>query len=321
LVEINTHFRNFWAGFDPAEFFIPMIEGIHESITVVQDERPADIEFVSTVIPWPSRARRLARKVHRNLHARGIVKSAVARPAQPSASARASVWFTGENIRPPALTDGWDLTLSFDPDSTLSSNVYMPQWWMLLPELLQPVVRTHSPENRLGRELTISELSSARVSNVAGRPGFACAIFNNPEPKRLAAVAALQTLGQVDVFGAYSGRTIPTKDEVLRNYRFCICFENDVHPGYVTEKVFDAWGGGCIPIWNGWDSQSYLNAAAMINLAQLTGLDELVAIVRELDADSQRMNQLGGLPILAREPSLAGVRQSLGALLQDKGVL
>ena len=43
-----------------------------------------------------------------------------------------------------------------------------------------------------------------------------------------------------------------SKMEVLKKYKFCICYENsrDV-PGYITEKIFDCFFAGCIPIYWG----------------------------------------------------------------------
>lgn len=41
------------------------------------------------------------------------------------------------------------------------------------------------------------------------------------------------------------------KVQLLSKYKFCICFENCVFPGYVTEKIFDALLAGCIPIYFG----------------------------------------------------------------------
>jgi hypothetical protein len=37
----------------------------------------------------------------------------------------------------------------------------------------------------------------------------------------------------------------------LRQYYFNICPENSNSPGYVTEKLFEALYGGCIPVYNG----------------------------------------------------------------------
>lgn len=188
------------------------------------------------------------KQIRREARKRGLPLTAPNVPAQALPDAALSIWFTGENIRPPLLEQGWDLTLSFDPNSEVSGNLYLPLWWFMLPELLAPIKGTYSAENRLGRELSVAELLAPRSATPADRPGFACAIFRNAEPKRLEAIRALRTLGQVDVYGSGNGREVATKAEVLREYRFCICFENDVYPGYVTEKVFDAWAGGCIPV-------------------------------------------------------------------------
>jgi hypothetical protein len=45
--------------------------------------------------------------------------------------------------------------------------------------------------------------------------------------------------------------TVPSKRAVLRQYKFAICYENAVFPGYITEKIFDALFAGCIPIYLG----------------------------------------------------------------------
>jgi hypothetical protein len=42
------------------------------------------------------------------------------------------------------------------------------------------------------------------------------------------------------------------KTSCLKNYRFSICYENCQHvPGYVTEKIFDSFIAGCVPIYWG----------------------------------------------------------------------
>ena len=50
---------------------------------------------------------------------------------------------------------------------------------------------------------------------------------------------------------SYRGR-ISEKGEVLRNYKFAICFEN-AHglPGYITEKLFDCFRARCVPVYFG----------------------------------------------------------------------
>lgn len=52
-------------------------------------------------------------------------------------------------------------------------------------------------------------------------------------------------------YPSYKGK-IDAKKEVLEKYRFAICYENarDI-PGYITEKIFDCFFAGCVPIYWG----------------------------------------------------------------------
>ena len=48
------------------------------------------------------------------------------------------------------------------------------------------------------------------------------------------------------------GGTVYSKSEVLDRAKFSICYENSRgSPGYVTEKIFDCFTSGCIPIYMG----------------------------------------------------------------------
>lgn len=53
------------------------------------------------------------------------------------------------------------------------------------------------------------------------------------------------------IFPSYRGKVV-TKKAVLQNYQFAICYENarDI-PGYITEKIFDCFFAGCVPIYWG----------------------------------------------------------------------
>ncbi len=52
-------------------------------------------------------------------------------------------------------------------------------------------------------------------------------------------------------FKGYRGMTAD-KQQTLREYNFVIAFENCDHPGYVTEKIFDAFRAGTVPLyWGG----------------------------------------------------------------------
>jgi hypothetical protein len=55
-------------------------------------------------------------------------------------------------------------------------------------------------------------------------------------------------------FPSYRGR-VDSKFETLRKYRFAVCYENvkDL-PGYITEKIFDCFFAGCVPVYWGADN-------------------------------------------------------------------
>lgn len=75
-------------------------------------------------------------------------------------------------------------------------------------------------------------------------------------PERDSFVASLMTSGvRVDSLGAClkNGeypRGVSTLETVSR-YRYMICIENSAYPSFVTERVFNAWIGGTIPIYRG----------------------------------------------------------------------
>ncbi|MDR3646005.1 MAG: glycosyltransferase family 10 [Candidatus Babeliales bacterium] len=60
-----------------------------------------------------------------------------------------------------------------------------------------------------------------------------------------------------NVFKNYKG-TVTSKTECLKNYKFSFCFENtkDIK-GYVTEKIFDCFRAGCVPIY--WGASNITN--------------------------------------------------------------
>lgn len=63
--------------------------------------------------------------------------------------------------------------------------------------------------------------------------------------------------------------SIKHKKPVLKNYKFCLCYENSRHNGYVTEKIFDAMVAGCVPIYLGaYNITNYIPKECFIDRAQ-----------------------------------------------------
>lgn len=54
-----------------------------------------------------------------------------------------------------------------------------------------------------------------------------------------------------ELYGTYGGRVL-SKIKTLKNYKFCICYENMKNvEGYITEKIFDVFISGTVPIYWG----------------------------------------------------------------------
>jgi hypothetical protein len=88
-------------------------------------------------------------------------------------------------------------------------------------------------------------------------------------------------------------------------------FENDLFPGYVTEKSIEAWATGAIPLYWGSDPSGFLNQNAMINLANYQSLEHFVNKVEEISTSKEMWEAIASQPILTKRPNLEQVIQTL----------
>lgn len=237
---------------------------------------------------------------------------------QPSKLAKYSIFFTGENERPPY--GNWDCYLSFDLNSYGGKNAYLPLWWITSSDLIRPTVSPY-----LGQPITIDEMLASRKSNYVKRNKFCVAFIGKAYPFRMQAIAALSAIGKVDVFGGIarnSGRKAALeKYQTSQKYKFVFAFENDLFPGYVTEKAPEAWATGAIPLYWGSDPSGYLNQDAMINLANYQNLEKFAARVDEVSNNPQVWQSIASQPILRKRPNLdevvSVIRTALAPLVRS----
>ena len=237
---------------------------------------------------------------------------------QPTRKARFSIFFTGENERPPY--GDWDCYLSFDLNSYGGRNAYLPLWWITSSDLIRPTVSPY-----LGRSITLDEMLTLREPNFKKRNKFCVAFIGKAYPFRMQAIAALSAIGKVDVFGGIarnSGKKAALeKFETSQKYKFVFAFENDLFPGYVTEKAPEAWATGAIPLYWGLDPSGYLNQDAMINLANFQNLEKFTNRVAEVSMNPQEWQNIAGQPILKKRPNLdevvSVIRTALAPLVRS----
>lgn len=277
-------------------FYSRLVEVATGEPVEVVSEKP-HIVFQSVHPSNSSRAKRLAQDLLLSTlgtHGRPISRrrAVEAKPALPGGK---TIWFTGENIRPPA--GDWGATFSFDLDDLGGTNVYLPLWWENVGLLGAPSTYF------TGLNLDVKALTQKRDSDILERSQFTCAFIGNPTRMRHHAINALSELGQVDIFGASVGRPVKRQFEIASRYRYMLCFENDLYPGYVTEKPLDAWANGCVPLWWGCDPARLLNPEALFNAADL-GIMGMLDAIADLESNPRALKDTADQPILTRTPDL-----------------
>jgi len=77
-------------------------------------------------------------------------------------------------------------------------------------------------------------------------------------------------------FPSYRGK-VESKLETMQHYRFSICYENvrDL-PGYITEKIWDSFFAGCVPVyWGASNINDYIPENCFIDRRKFANHEEL----------------------------------------------
>jgi hypothetical protein len=165
-------------------------------------------------------------------------------------------------------------------------------------------------------KITPSKAAAPRNFQIESREKFACVFMNNPETQRMRIVDALRRIGQVDVYGRVSGNYVADKIAISTQYKFQICLENDLFPGYVTEKPLEAWLSGSVPVYSGLDSMSILNPKAILNLSDFSNLNALVDKVRELNNDVEAYLRIVNAPLLTGNYGVVEIKNKIASRIK-----
>lgn len=82
---------------------------------------------------------------------------------------------------------------------------------------------------------------------------------------------------------AYGGPVV-SKKEILKQYKFSICFENTSNMnGYITEKIFDCFHAGCVPIyWGAPNVLDYIPQNCFIDFRKFKNYYELLSFIENM---------------------------------------
>lgn len=233
---------------------------------------------------------------------------------QPFGNARCNIFYSAENHRPPP--GSWDAYLTFDTYDFDGKNAYFPLWWLTSTDLLG---ENQSPF--LGKPITIKQLTSPRRAEFETRKNF-CAVFAGKAwPFRVHAINELSKIGRVDVFGDLSRNRVVSKNEIAKDYRFVLCFENDIYPGYVTEKLPEAWATGSVPLYWGEDRTGSFNSRAYLNLNNFNGFSQFLESVSLLNANNEAWSEMAAEPLITTKPSLEEAIRVLHNALRKKRLI
>lgn len=77
-------------------------------------------------------------------------------------------------------------------------------------------------------------------------------------------------------YPSYLGK-IKNKKAIMGKYKFCICYENQQNaPGYISEKILDAFTSGCVPVYLGANNiERYIPKSCFIDKREFKTYSEL----------------------------------------------
>ena len=218
------------------------------------------------------------------------------------------VHYTGENTEPIEREDV-RLNLGFQHKQFNDGSYLRLPLWMLEINWFQ------GDADRMGnpKPIPIDRCCKVYEDEMSAKNKFCAFVVTNPcQPMRNSAFQWLTAYKNVDsagrlfnnmgdkIFAGLGGGGGELKKlEFLKDYKFCLAFENASAPGYTTEKLLHAKAAGCIPIYWGdpkverdFDTSSFIDARGIMTSG------ELVRLVKEVDTNDLAWSRMFKKPAL-----------------------
>jgi len=96
-------------------------------------------------------------------------------------------------------------------------------------------------------------------------------------------------------YPSYKG-PIKSKKDIYKRYKFAICYENARNiPGYITEKIFDCFFAGCVPIyWGAPNITNHIPTDTFIDKRNFNTYEELYSYLKNM-SDKEYMRYLDAI--------------------------
>jgi hypothetical protein len=299
---IRVRYVRFWESFDKQNNFLSQVlcDSGFEIEVVKSKSESCDIEFVSVYASKYEKFFQAASVIrHRLFGSFQDVQAKYNNLNLPrTKNARRRIWVTGENLRPP-YSRGFDGYLSFD-QNLLANNAYLPVWYFDAGFFKDHFV------TRVGVNSSVQLLTAKRsISKLP--PKFACMFVGNPHSVRLQFAEILEGTHPIAKFGAAFGNQVQQKFPIASQFKFTISFENDSYPGYVTEKLLEAYLCKSIPIyWGDLGISSPINPEAILMKRPDQSLEQFAREVIDMP-ESEILRKLNE-PFLKFIPSITDIK-------------
>lgn len=151
----------------------------------------------------------------------------------------------------------------------------------------------------------VRNVNSCRVVNDLDykERGFCSFVYSNgrADKMRKDLFDALSEYKQVTSGGKYlnnTGKSLESKLEFEKKFKFSIACENYSTPGYTTEKIIESFYAGSVPIyWGDPLIKETFNDKAFINVSDFGSLKDLVEYVIDLDNNPDKYYELIRTPV------------------------
>jgi hypothetical protein len=294
-VTFKIRYIDFWPSFQPETFIFTKI--VEKYITsdfriVYNKNEKVDLQFHS-VFTFKSTAEKVKlfalSKMSEKHRIDYFLRTSNSHSDLEKNPSKYKVWFTGENRRPPVGL--FDATLSFDSTDLKLNNLYFPYW----------MCRINWNIGSSGYEMMPSIQQLMQKRDLVVKDKTCCSFSSQVDLLRDRIILSIEEQMTVDKYGSRYERRVESKFDVSKQYGFQVCPENDLYPGYVTEKLQEAWLANNIPIWAGLQTIEYFNPDAFLDVTG-RNTEEINRVFKDLD--TERIARMRSEPILILEPSL-----------------
>jgi len=243
------------------------------------------------------------------------------------------VYYQMENDEYPNLEE-CDVCLTFNYEDLGGKNVRLPYWitcvnWFDLKEGYCTREDPHHCGLCDPRSLISPENVDCNLYSQRDKTEFCCIVVNHLRNRRDEVLAEIKKYRHVDCYGKIFNNRLSTfgnnfydtrddkKLELISKYKFNICFEANMRPGYVCEKILHAKAAGCIPLANIDKTVSTdFNPKCFLNLQDFDTVEEYVNKIIQMDKDDTIYKSMRSQPLFHYSVSLDPIYQQFKHVLK-----